>query len=37
METVKYWNSIKRDVAMKLIENYNVKPEVAANICSVEL
>ena len=32
METVEYWNSIKHDVAIKLIANYNVEPEVAANI-----
>ena len=37
METVEYWNSIKGDVAIKLIGNYGVEPEVAANICSVEL
>ena len=35
--TVEYWNNIKRDVAIRLIENYDVEPKVAAYICGVEL
>ena len=37
MDTVKYWKKIRKQVAMKLINEWKVDQKVAENVCGVKL